>query len=600
MKGRFVMKKSLNKAIAVFLVFALLLSTALSTSSATEAEINAIVLYTNDVHCSIDDYAVFAAYRAQLINEGYNVITVDGGDAIQGEIIGTMTQGSAIADIMNTVGYDYAVPGNHEFDYGTDTLLALAENDTDYSYTSCNFTDLRTGNTVFEPYYIEEVNGEKLAFVGITTPEAYTKSTPAYFQDGNGNYIYGFSEDTFYSTIQSAVDSAIADGANRVIAVGHLGVDGVTEGWKSVDVIKNTRDIDVFIDAHSHEKIESETHKNAEGEDVLLSSTSSKFSFFGQLTLRADSSEESKLINPDSIDVEALSDSAQTAYNQTKIKVDAYNAEMSYLFEKLGTSEVNMTVYDETGNWLVRRVETNMGDFVADAYRELTGADVAFANGGGIRAEIKAGEVTRKSLMDINPWNNSMCVIKVTGQQILDALEHGARLYPENSGGFLQVSGLTYEINAWTESPVIVDGMGNFVKTDETKTHRIANVKIGGSDLDLAATYTLAGNAYALTQGGDGFTMFTGVEIVKADGLPTDAEMLIKYFTENLGGKITAEKYGNEAGSGRITVNETEPIECDCICHIDCFFVKALCRILRFFFEVFGVHQLCNCGVAHW
>ncbi len=598
------MKKSLNKAIAVFLVFALLLSTALFASSAADAEISAIILYTNDVHCSIDDYPIFAAYRAQLINEGYNVITVDGGDAVQGEIIGTMTQGSAIIDIMNTVGYDYAVPGNHEFDYGTDTLLSLAEYEADFGYTSCNFTDLRSGNTVFEPYYIEEVNGEKLAFVGISTPEAYTKSTPAYFQDENGNYIYSFSENTFYSTIQSAVDAAIAEGANRVIAVSHLGVDGVTEGWKSVDVIKNTRDIDVFIDAHSHEKIESETYKNAEGEDVLLSSTSSKLSFFGQLTLRADSSEEAKLINPDSVDVKALSASAQTAFNQTKVKVDAYKAETDYLFNPIGTSEVKMAVFDESGNWLVRRAETNMGDFVADAYRELTGADVAFANGGGIRAEINAGEVTRKSLMDINPWNNSMCVIKATGQQILDALEHGARLYPENSGGFLQVSGLTYEINAWTESPVIVDEMGNFVKTDETKVPRITNVKIGDSDLDPAATYTLAGNAYALTQGGDGFTMFAGAEIVKADGLPTDAEMLIKYFSENLSGKITAEKYGNEAGNGRITVIETKPepkpIECDCICHIDCFFVKALCTILRFFFEIFGVHQLCACGAAHW
>ncbi len=593
------MKKFFNKSVAVLLSVALLVGGAVFTSSASN-ETSSIVLYTNDVHCATDGYAKLAAYRAELISDGYDVVTVDAGDAIQGEIIGSLTQGSAIVDIMNEVGYDYAVPGNHEFDYGTETLLSLAEYEAQYEYISCNFVDLRTSSTVFEPYYIEELNGEKVAFVGITTPEAYTKSTPSYFQDGDKNFIYSFSEATFYATVQSAVNSAIADGADRVIAVTHLGIDGTTEGWKSTDVVANTNGIDALIDAHSHEKIESLTQKNKDGEDVLISSTYTKFNYIGKLTLNADGSEKAELIDINSIDVSTLGTSAQEEYNSAKAKIDGYNSELAYLYEKLGTSETKLVAFTEDYNWRLRKEETNLGDFTADAYRVQTGADIAFANGGGIRAEIEAGDVTRKALMDINPWNNNMCVIEVTGQQILEALEHGASRYPETSGGFLQVSGLTYEINAYVESPVIFDTLGNFSALDETKENRIANVMVGGEKLDLAKTYTLAGNAYNLTQGGDGFTMFADAKILKSAELPTDAEMLIEYFTETLGGKITAEQYGNAEGDGRIKINETEPEKCYGPCHIQCPVIQFICKIFHCIGKFFGFGQYCFCGKAHW
>ncbi len=584
------MRKNFNKALSVLLTVTLLFGINISVTSAAE-DITAIVLYTNDIHCSIENYSKFAAYRAELIENGYEVITVDAGDAIQGEIIGSLTEGSAIVDIMNGVGYDYAVPGNHEFDYGMETFLDLAEYEANYEYLCCNFVDLRTNSTVFEPYDIEEINGEKIAFLGISTPETYTKSTPVYFQDEKGNYIYGFSEQAFYETIQAAVNSAIADGADRVIAVGHLGIEGTTDGWKSTDVVANTEGIDAFIDAHSHEKIESITQKNSNGEDVLISSTYTKFNFFGQLTLKANGDEEMKLIDLNDIDASTFSTSAQDAYNSVKTKIDDYNTELNYLYENLGTSEVKMVAFYEDSNWRLRKEETNLGDFVADAYRIQTGADIAFANGGGIRAEIEPGDVTRKDLMNINPWNNQMCVIEVTGQQILEALEHGARSYPETSGGFLQVSGLTYEINAYIESPVIVDEMGNFAGLDESKENRISNVKIGGADIELEKTYTLAGNAYNLTQGGDGFTMFKNTTIVKPEGLPTDAEMLIEYFTETLGGKITAEQYGNDAGDGRIKINETEPEECCILCLIKSFIEEVVFNVCSFFEMIFKALQ---------
>ena len=241
--------------------------------------------------------------------------------------------------------------------------------------------------------------------------------------------------------------------------------------------------------------------------------------------------------------------------------MDGYNEELAYLNEKLGTSEVELTINDADGVRRIRNGETNMGDFVADAYRVMTGADIALVNGGGIRDSIAAGDVTRKDLMDVNPWNNEMCVIRATGQQILDALEHGARMNPEESGGFLQVSGLTYEIHNYLESPVTTDSMGLFQGIDETKERRVQNVMIGGEAIDPEATYTVAGSYYTLQEQGDGYTMFEGAEIVARDELPVDSEMLINYFTEELGGNVTAEQYGNPLGDGRITILTEEAQE---------------------------------------
>lgn len=520
-----------------------------------ETDKDAVILYTNDVHCAIDDYSKLAAYAAQLEADGREVLIIDAGDAIQGEAIGSLTEGSAIIDLMNTVGYDYAVPGNHEFDYGMETFLNLTQDEnSNFTYLSANFVDVRTGDSVFDAYDIVELNGEKIALIGITTPESYTKSTPAYFQDEDGNVIYGFSAETkeeFYESVQTAVDAAREDGADRVIAIGHLGIEGTTEGWKSTDVIANTTGIDVFIDAHSHEVIESATYKNANNEDVVLSSTGTKFQYFGELTLDDDNVETTALVNPDTVDV-TTSDEAEDAYYAVQDKIDAYNEEISYLYEKIGTSEVDLTLNDADGNWAIRVLETNMANFVPDAYKEMTGADIAIVNAGGIRASVDAGDVTRKSLMDVNPWNNEMCVVKATGQQILDALEFGARLHPEVNAGFLHTSGLTYELHDYIESPVVTDSTNSFVEIEEGKDRRIANVKVNGEAIDPEKEYTLAATKYMLQDGGDGFTMFKNCEVVEIPGLACDSEMLIHYLTDTLGGVITEEQYGE--ADGRIKV----------------------------------------------
>lgn len=530
------------------------------TDDSTSSGESVYVLYTNDIHCEVSGYPALAAYRAQLLENGENVVTVDAGDAIQGEAIGAQTKGSAIIDIMNTVGYDYAIPGNHEFDYSLSTFLDLTKN-ADFTYLSANFVDLQTGSTVFTPYAVKDFDGKKAAFIGICTPETYTKSTPVYFQDENGNYLYSFSENTFYETIQNTIDQAREDGADIVIAVGHLGINGTASGWKSTDVIANTTGIDVFIDGHSHETIANNIYQNKDGEDVPLTSTGTKFDNFGIMKIQMDASDASndisitaQLLHPSEVTYDS-SEAASEAYHSVQNKIDHYNQELSYLYEVLGTAEIELTINNAEGVRRIRSGETNLGDFVADAYRSICQADIALVNGGGIRASVSAGDVTRKSLMDVNPWSNAMCVIEASGQQILDALEHGARNLPEENGGFLQVSGLTYDIDTWKESPVIMDEQGTFQSIDPAKGRRITNVKVNGQALEPDKMYTVCGSVYTLQNSGDGFTMFKNDKVVAQDNLPTDATMLISYFTDVLNGRITAGQYGNIAGEGRIIIH---------------------------------------------
>lgn len=597
------MKKIISVLLAVLLTVS---SFGIVLAAGTET----VILYTNDVHCAIDGYAVLAAYKAQLLSEGKKVITVDAGDAVQGEVIGTLTEGEAVVDIMNAVGYDCAVPGNHEYDYGMEVFLDIAENKAEYEYISSNFCYLPDGKSVLEPYEIKDAGDYRIAFVGISTPETVSKANPDYFKDENNDFIYGFptrdmQEGVLYENVQESVDAAIAEGADIVVAVGHLGILETTDGWKSTDVIANTNGIDYFIDAHSHETIESAEYKNKDNESVILSSTGTKFANFGQLTIDGDGTAEFDLINPESVDIEAMSDSAKTAYNTVKAIVDGYNDGISYLYEVVGTSEANLVAYDTDGSWLVRKQETNAGDFVADAYRAVTGADIALCNGGGIRNEIAVGDVTRKMLMDMNPWNNPMCVIEITGRQLIDVLEHGARSCPGSLGGFFQVSGVTYEINTWIKTPVITDMNGNFESIDDAAQRRVGNVLVGGEPVDLDKTYTVAGSQYVLASGGDGLTMLQGAKVVRQDGLLCDSEMLIKYFTEILGGVIPAGKYGNPDGDGRIEIVEENPDEpddgeCGHICHSDHWLWSRVWKALEIIFYLLNINVVCECGEMHF
>lgn len=593
------------------LLMVLSLTTGISFSSLA-AERDIVVLYTNDVHCGVDEnigYAGLALYKKEMQAQTPYVTLIDAGDAIQGAPIGTLSDGGYLIDIMNKVGYDFAVPGNHEYDYGMPRFLELAGK-LSCGYYSSNFMDLRTGSTVFAPYKIFTYGDTKVAFVGATTPESFTKSTPAYFQDGNGNYIYGFCEDEngqkLYNQIQSSVNSAKAEGANYVILVGHLGENGTTDRWTSDNVIKNTTGIDALIDGHSHEAY-GKYVKNKDGQDVLLTQTGTKLKNIGKLTLHTDGTISSELVsqvpagagtsaytvkNGDSLSriakrelgsydrwrdiYEANRDkirdpnvlavgiqlvipgkSAVTAdgkaidYDTDKF-IKAIQAQYNETLKTvIGHTDVDLTVNDPaTGTRAVRSAETNLGDLSADAYRYVLGAEIGLSNGGGIRANIKAGNITYNDTLTVFPFGNMGCVVEVTGQQIKDALEMASRNCPKENGGFLQVSGLTYTIDTSKASNVQLDEKDNFVKVNGA--YRVSDIMVGGAPLDVNKTYTVASHNYMLKSSGDGMTMFKGSKVIR-DEVMTDVDLLSTYIRSNLGGNVGTD-YANPVGQGRITV----------------------------------------------
>lgn len=545
------------------------------------------IVFTNDVHCAIDQqvdkdgnvtgigYAGVAAYaNAQkgLYGAG-NVTLVDAGDAIQGGPVGTLTKGAALVQIMNAVGYDYAIPGNHEFDYGMDQFNALVKQ-AGATYLSCNFTKLNADGSkasVFAPFAIEaykdadvaadDADGVlKVAYVGISTPETLTKSSPANFQDAAGNYIYGFCQDetgeALYAAVQSAVDEARAQGADYVVAVGHLGIEGTTSRWTSEAVIKHTAGIDALIDGHSHEAYDKtvgsegaagaiQTLANSDGDKVVLVQTGTKLANVGNLVIDADKA--------DGRDVTAqLVPASECKDEDAAVKkvVDQVNGELADVLNKVvGKTDVALTIVDADGVRQVRHHETNMGDLVADAYRAAVGADIALANGGGVRASIAAGDITNKDLLSVQPYGNELCLIEATGQEILDALEMGASNAPEEFGGFLQVSGLSYKIDASIPSSVKTDENGNFVSVDGER--RVFDVKVGGQAIDATKTYKVASHGYMLLEGGDGLAMFKDNKVLQ-ENVILDNQALINYITNDLKG-VVGERYANATGEGRIT-----------------------------------------------
>ena len=487
------------------------------------------ILYTNDVHTYIDKqspkltYAAIADLKQSYQNAGKDVLLVDAGDHVQGTAYGSMDEGASIIKLMNAAGYDVATPGNHEFDYGMDRAKAIMK-EADFPYLSCNWVDLRTTLRVLPSVKVFVRGGRRIAFVGVTTPETFTKSTPAYFMDkAQRKYIYdiqgGEDGKKLYDAVQKAIDKAklLAD---VVIGLGHLGVDPSSSPWTSEEVIAHTSGFDAFIDGHSHTVMENKQVQDASGKAVTLTQTGSYFANVGEMTIAADGTITTKLI-PTHEGMDAGIAAMQTSWVNT---VD------DMLGEKIAVGDSDFYVSDPaTGKRRIRSAETNLGDFVADGIYtyfnevEKLHCDVAIMNGGGIRADVPAGDWTFKTCKQISPFGNVACLMSGTGKQIQDALEFAARFAGEDgkeNGGFLQVAGATYEIH--TDIP-------NTVQTDEknvwigsaTGTPRVQNVKIydkaSGSylPLDPGATYALAGMNYTLRNLGDGFAMFDGAELIK-------------------------------------------------------------------------------------
>lgn len=546
------MKKFWKKT-SLFLVTAAMTVSAPLMAWALEHDI--VILHTNDIHCGINDnigFAGLAQIKKDALARTPNVALVDAGDAIQGAPIGKLSRGLAVVDIMNYLGYDFCIPGNHEFDYGMDRFMELTEL-ADYDYVAANFVD-KDGNLVVDAYTIVEAGGHKIAFVGAATPETFTSSSPAYFQDENGNFIYGFCEggdgSDFYAAIQSAVDSAAAEGADIVIVLSHLGTNLESAPYSASDLIENTNGIDAVLDGHSHSVWAGEIVLNKDGEEVLLSSTGTKLENLGSLTI---------------VDTEDGIDFTTELHHEVIFQDDAMAAFVAGIKEEyaelaqtvVAKTDVDLTIVDPTltdseGKPLriVRSQETNLGDLCADAYRAMSGADIAFVNGGGIRTSIPAGDITYEQIISVHPFGNAMCVVEATGQEILDALEMSARKLPSENGGFLQVSGISFDIDMSVEPTVVTDDKGLFVEVSGDR--RIKNVKVGDAPIDPDATYTLASHNYMLKESGDGINMFAD-NVLLQDSVLLDNQVLIKYITEYLGGVVGAE-YADLYGQGRINI----------------------------------------------
>ena len=484
-----------------------------------------VILYTNDVHCYVDQYigyAGLAAYKEQEKKQNPNVILVDCGDAIQGEHIGTIAQGEFIVDMMNKVGYDLAILGNHEFDYGMGSLQTVIKR-SKAKYLNCNITYSGShGNALSQmaSYTVLTYGKTKLGFVGVTTPGSINTSTPIYFQENN-IFVYDFKSHyngkDLFETVQRSVDDCIKEGANYVILLSHLGVGTGYEPYTSTNLIANTTGIDAVLDGHSHTVIPFMLVKNKIGNNVVLTSTGDRLRNIGKLT-----------ISPKGITSELL-----TNYKNKETNIGEYIASIRSTYKAemqkvVGTSTTHLSMYDEKYVRLIRNRETNLGDWCTDALLHASKGDIALFNGGSIRSDIKKGTVTLGDLKDVNGFNNMICKISATGQEILDVLEMAYRKTMNvvtvdgkwsvgEFGGFLQVSGLKCTIDTSQPSYVIVDDNGMYEKINGPRRVKDVMVKQGDEyvPIDPQKSYIVVSTEYLIKESGDGINLFCNHKLLE-------------------------------------------------------------------------------------
>ena len=573
-----------------------------------------VILYTNDVHTYIDgplSYDVIAGLKAELEAQYGNVLLVDAGDHVQGTAFGSMDKGATIVKLMNAAGYDLATLGNHEFDYGMDGAMNVIDW-AEYPYVSANFYHEENGvkgAPVLEAAHLFELGGRVIGFVGITTPETFTKSTPAYFQDDAGNYIYGIAGgedgDALYADVQAGIDAAKAAGAEIVIALGHLGDDPASQPWTSEEAITNVSGLDAFIDGHSHSTVVGKDVADKDGNSVLLTQTGEYFDAIGMMLIDGETGEISTdLISYSEITATVMDENGEAVLNEDGEEVtevigyefvsglytgaswcsdadvkaiqDAWINEIdTQLGQSIGSTALTFDNYDAEGKRLVRSQETNTGDFAADALYYLfdgmgLDVDVAIMNGGGVRNKAVTGDISYLTAKSIHTFGNVACLQTITGQQLLDALEWGARgAGTEEVGGFLHVSGITYKIDSEWPASVQMDEKGVWIGAP-TGGYRVHDVQVYNKEtgvyepLDLTASYNLAGYNYTLRDLGDGFNMFDGAVNV-LDYVMEDYMVLANYIQGFEGGVVDATNspllakfsgmkldYGTVNGSGRI------------------------------------------------
>ena len=499
-----------------------------------------VILYDNDVHCSVDGYANMAALKAEKLRQTPYVTLTSSGDFVQGGSLGAASKGGYIVEIMNAVGYDLVTLGNHEFDFGIPRLKELTGQLTAKTLC-CNLIDLKADKRMYDPYTIISYGNRKVAFIGVATPYSFNSSTPAYFQDDKGNYVYSLCADIFYDNVQNFIDDARAQGADYVVAMTHLGDDVTYDPINAHALAANTIGLDVILDGHSHNTVPSLMLKGKDGKPVIYTQTGAHFENIGVLTITPEGKVSTQLVPLK--DFTAKDPKVEAVIAQKKQEYAERGA------RKIGHSEVLLPAKDENGDWLVRKYETTLGDFCADAFRYFLGTDIAMVGGGSIRADLPAGDVTYDSVFNVFPFNNRVCTATLTGKQILEVLEFGVAAYPADFGGFLHVSGLKYTFDPSVESPVVYDINKAFVRIDPGD-RRISNVQVLNKEtgkyepIVSTSEYTVGGTSYLLMDAGDGYEMLKGVG-QETGGV--DVEVLERYIIDSLKGDIRTSQYGTSA-----------------------------------------------------
>lgn len=512
-----------------------------------------VILYTNDAHANIDrplSYDTIGAIKKQLEKEYRYVLLVDAGDHLQGTEFGSLDKGATIVQLMNKAGYDLATPGNHEFDFGMDTFLMRTQ-EADFPYLSCNFYHQSDGvraERLLEPFHAYHFGKEIVAFIGITTPETILNAAPTHFQDDNGGFCYEISGSesgkALYDDVQSAVNTVRRAGATKVIAVGHLGDDPSSSPWTSEEVIANVSGLDAFIDGHSHSMIREKLVPSANGMPTLLTQAGENLNNVGIMIIDYETGE----IRSDLIDCNELQETVTNKDGSKTSKVVGYQLSSDLyagpewpidytiaaqknqwikkvnlaMKQKVGETNVVLENRSEDGKQLACMQETNTGDFAADALYYLfdqmgMNVDGAIVYGGGIRNEAIKGVMTYKTCKNIQPFSDSACLQIITGQQLLDALEWGARGAGsgEECNGLLQVSGIRYQIDTqWPDSTQKNDDGIMWIggPTDGYRVHDVAiydKTTDGWKPLDTQADYRIAGSDFILRNSGNGFNMFS-------------------------------------------------------------------------------------------
>ena len=517
-------------------VFCLILIASLLPISALadEKSDNIVILYENDVHCSIDGYSKLSAMKQELQATNKYVGVVSSGDYIQGSSLGVISKGEYVINVINMVGYDALAIGNHEFDYKLPRLFEL-KSALNTKLLCCNFQEIGKTETVFEPYTIVSYGETDVAYIGVTTPYTISSSFPAQFKDENDNYIYTFNPLTLYDVVQSNIDKAKAAGADYIIGLTHMGYEEPGEYADVCDLISNTSGFDVILDAHSHSTIENMKMTDKDGNEIILSSTGTKFEHIGKLTI-ANGEITTELIKT-------------ATYEKTDSAIDAYIEKITNEFAVLGDrkiaeSKVELITHDTDGNRLVRISETNLGDLCADAFKAVTGADIGYVNGGGIRAPLAKGDVTFNGLLSLFPFNNEVAVVEISGQTIKDFLELTLKSYPNEDGSFPHVAGITFSFDTSIPSSVTTDE--NDLFTGVGGEYRVYNIKVLNKEtneyepIDLEKKYTFAATSYFLFEYGGGATMFKDATVIENNGM-LDVELIEKHLTENLNGVIGEE-----------------------------------------------------------